>query len=98
MLIISAPSIKLSHSSTGFKVENMYLGARIGLVYLVLFAVAVPWYWRFMPTTAMTICLGMPLWVIFSIAASFLISLVTAGLICCRWPEDVEDRGEDRFE
>ena len=61
--------------------------AAVGLVYALLFVVAVPWYWQFFPARAESILLGMPTWVTIAIAASFVVSALTAWrMLTCRWP------------
>ncbi|MDF1861386.1 MAG: hypothetical protein P1U87_14315 [Verrucomicrobiales bacterium] len=63
----------------------------IWVVYLCLFVIAVPWYW---PADSRQILFGFPLWVVVSIATSFVISCYTAWLFLTRWPEDSEEEGE----
>jgi len=66
----------------------MYLTWRIWLIYLVLFIVAVPWYWWMLPVSGMSVWLGMPLWVVVSLAVSAIVSTFTAALLCRRWPDE----------
>ena len=57
------------------------------MIYVVLFAIAIPWYW---PERELPVVLGMPLWAAVAVGASFLISLFTAWLLLFRWPEEKE--------
>lgn len=58
----------------------------IWLVYLALFALAVPWY---LPAiTAERYLLGLPLWVTVSLGASVLIALFTVYVIQSFWADD----------
>lgn len=56
----------------------------ITFIYLLLFAIGIPWYW---PTDDRTIWLGMPAWVVIAIMASVAISLLTALLFYCPWTD-----------
>jgi hypothetical protein len=71
----------------------------IWVIYLVLFAIAVPWYWTFsfMPIEQTAVWIGFPAWVVVSVAGSFLISCFTALLWVRFWPEEDEDdlEGDD---
>ncbi len=55
------------------------------LVYVVLLAVGIPWYW---PHDDHRIVLGMPGWVIIAIAASACASIFTAWLLAKPWPDE----------
>ncbi len=58
------------------------------IVYLVLFTLAIPWYW---PEDESRLLWGLPIWVTFSIFISILISTYTAYLLLkFPWP------GEDK--
>lgn len=66
----------------------MYLTGRIWWTYAVLFAIAIPWYWQFLPKTALTVVLGFPLWVLVAVCGSAVISAYTAWLLLRReWTE-----------
>ena len=54
-------------------------------IYLLLFIVAVPWYWGEAGSEPV---LGMPLWAVVSISVSFLISCLTAWAAFRTWPSD----------
>ncbi len=54
-------------------------------IYLVLFALSIPWY---LPNKmAMTSCLGLPLWLICCIAIIFLTAIYTVVVIHLFWTE-----------
>tara|TARA_A100001037_G_scaffold149550_1_gene135151 strand:- start:1777 stop:2070 length:294 start_codon:yes stop_codon:yes gene_type:complete len=55
------------------------------VAYLLLFLVAVPWYWGEGGSKPV---LGMPLWAVVSIGVSFLISCLTAWAAFRAWPSD----------
>ena len=70
----------------------MFLRWRIWLVYAVLFAFAVPWYWGLLPhSTAVRLVYGAPLWAVVSVLGSFLISLFTAALLYQPWEGEEAD-------
>ena len=77
---------------------TIYLSRNIWLTYGALLLIAVPWYWRFMPGIAASVCCGMPFWVTVSIAASMMVSLYTGWLLMAHpWPSENEkssDHGE----
>tara|TARA_B100000614_G_scaffold160664_1_gene142360 strand:- start:2082 stop:2321 length:240 start_codon:yes stop_codon:yes gene_type:complete len=58
------------------------------VAYLLLFLVAVPWYWGEGGSKPV---LGMPLWAVVSIGVSFLISCLTAWAAFRTWPSDGEN-------
>jgi hypothetical protein len=60
----------------------------VWLVYAVLFTVAIPWYW---PEDEVLLFLGIPLWAAVSIGVSGLISVFTAWLLLCHWPNDLNE-------
>ena len=65
---------------------------RILLAYLVLFSVAIPWYWQFLPIADDALVLGMPVWAFGATISSLSISLYSAWLLLRRWPcEESED-------
>lgn len=64
-----------------------YLSWWIWLIYLILFGIAVPWYW---PSGSERTWFGFPAWAVVAVAGSFAISSFTAWLWLCRWPEDEE--------
>ena len=63
----------------------------IWIGYLVLFAIAVPWYW---PEGYDRVWLGFPVWVIVSVVTSLAISVYTSWLFIKHWPEQ-ESGGDD---
>jgi hypothetical protein len=71
----------------------MFLRWRIWVVYAVLFGLAVPWYWRFIPLGHGRLWFGMPSWATASIVASLFISLYTAWLLRRRWPDEEASSG-----
>lgn len=68
----------------------------VWIVYLILFAIAIPWYWNLpsLPIDAKSIWFGFPAWVVVSVAGSFLISCFSAILWTCFWPEDDEEEDD----
>ena len=62
--------------------------AGLALTYVLLFVVAVPWYWGEGGSKPV---LGMPLWAVVSIGVSFLISCLTAWAAFRTWPSDGDD-------
>ena len=60
------------------------------VTYLILLAIAVPWYW---PEGYRETVLGLPRWVMVSIGASLFISCLTAWVMLRHWP--VEDETEN---
>ena len=68
---------------------------RAWLIYLLLFGLAVPWYWQFIPGSSSTLIMGMPLWVIAAIVGSAAISAFTAALLSRAWPDEEATRGKE---
>jgi polyferredoxin len=69
---------------------------RILLAYLVLFSIAVPWYWNFLPIADDVLVLGMPAWAFGATIGSLSISLFSAWILSRRWPcEEVEEQQSD---
>jgi len=68
--------------------KNSYLSPWIWLVYLLLFAGAIPWYWS---TETIVLWFGFPRWVVVSVAGSAVISCFTAWLLLTRWPVEGEE-------
>ena len=60
---------------TDSKPKSSRLPMTLTVIYLLLFIVAVPWYWGEGGSKPV---LGMPLWAVVSIGVSFLISCLTA--------------------
>jgi hypothetical protein len=54
-------------------------------VYLVLFAASIPWY---VPEGAPRIVLGVPHWVLASLAATVAIAIFTAVVVRRHWDDD----------
>lgn len=59
----------------------------IWLVYLALFAASVPWY---VPDGPLRIWIGLPHWVVLSIAAIAGAALFTVFVVRRYWPDDEE--------
>lgn len=55
----------------------------VGLAYVALFAIGIPWYW---PRGSTTLWFGMPAWLLTAIAASAGVSLLTALALRRPWP------------
>lgn len=61
----------------------------IGASYLALFGVSVPWY---LPVIEpVPLWLGLPFWVVLSVAGSVGVALFTALVAVRHWPDDPED-------
>lgn len=54
-------------------------------LYLLLLALAVPWYW---PSTSHAVWLGLPAWVCVAIMVSLAASVLTALLMARPWPDE----------
>jgi hypothetical protein len=66
----------------------------IWLVYLLLFALSVPWY---LPANqAPPLWLGLPYWVVISLLAVIAIAGFTAWIIRRHWPLDEDEAIDDR--
>ena len=62
----------------------------IGLVYVVLYALSVPWY---LPAIdPVPIWLGLPFWVVLAVAANLAVALFTSLVVVRTWPR-APDRG-----
>ena len=55
--------------------------------FVVLFAIAIPWYWRWLGGVGHRQVFGMPIWFAVAVAASAAIS-VNAAWQFGRWPDD----------
>ena len=60
----------------------------IWLVYLLLFAVAIPWYWP--AEFRGPLVAGLPTWVAVTIAAVFLLAVWTGCVILFFWDDDFD--------
>ena len=60
----------------------------LAVAYVLLFLVAVPWYWGEGGSKPV---LGMPLWAVVSIGVSFFISCLTAWAAFRTWPSEGGD-------
>ena len=69
-----------------------FFSIRVWIVYLILFVIGIPWYW---PSGDERIFLGFPLWVVVTIAVSFVISCYTARLFWNHWPSLDEEEGQE---
>ena len=61
----------------------------IALVYLILFAFSVPWYLPATGDSEVPLWLGLPYWVVLSIAGNVAVAAFTAFVVTRYWPEDV---------
>ena len=68
--------------------QSKYVKWLIGLIYIVLLAVGVPWYWR---SDDKTIWFGFPAWAMVAIIVSFILSCLTAWLLQRSWSEIPEE-------
>ena len=64
---------------------------RTALVYIMLFLVAIPWYWQWMPRVASLVVGGFPVWVLVSILGSAGVSFWTVATLAKPWPHE-DDR------
>lgn len=64
----------------------LYKRSWIWVVYLVLFALSIPWYLPADDTPALWF--GLPYWVVISVAACFAIACFTAFVVQRFWPDD----------
>ena len=62
----------------------------VWLAYLVLLALAIPWYW---PAGSTAIWLGLPAWVVVALAASVAASALTAAILLCPWHGESHEEG-----
>ena len=74
-------------TTTDYQRGRMYLSWRIWLIYALLFAIAIPWYW---PPEDATRWFGMPVWVVVAVVTSAVISGFTAWLLRRPWPDRPE--------
>ena len=65
------------------------------VTYLIAFAIAVPWYWRWFGELGTQPVFGLPRWVVVSIAASIFISCLTAWVMLRHWPGGDADEPEE---
>ena len=70
----------------------VYLRWWVWATYIVLFAIAIPWYW---PEREWPVVLGMPVWAAVSVGTSLVISIFTAWLLLFHWPEPDATSDED---
>ena len=70
------------------KPKSARLPIALAVAYVLLFVVAVPWYWGEGGSKPV---LGMPLWAVVSVGVSFLISCLTAWAAFRTWPSDGDD-------
>ena len=54
---------------------------RVGMIYIVLTGIGIPWYWGYIPGSSHWFWLGMPLWVVVAVACWRRRPLVTFGLL-----------------
>ena len=71
--------------------KDPYLSWWIWLVYAVLVAAGIPWYW---PKEDTRLLLGLPAWTAVAIVVSVLISAFTAWLLRRPWPDE-DEQDED---
>jgi len=64
---------------------SSFKSTRYVVCFVLLFAVAIPWWWQFAPETGNQLVLGAPLWFVTSIVGSLVISIVTAVLLVVAW-------------
>ena len=70
------------------KPKSTRLPWMLALGFVLLFIVAVPWYWG---EGGAKPVLGMPLWAVVSVGVSFLISCLTAWAAFRTWPSDCDE-------
>ncbi len=76
--------VRVTPSPQRHRIRVMQSASRICLTYVVLFALAIPWYWVWLPD-AIRLVLGMPLWACGALGGSALISCYTAWLLSFPW-------------
>ncbi len=62
----------------------------ISVVYVLLALVAIPWYWRWLPS-ADRIVFGVPLWVASALVGSAIVSCYTGWLLSHPWQGEERD-------
>ena len=67
------------------------------LTIVLLFLVAIPWWWQFVPQLGERVVFGAPVWFLSAVAGSVFTSIVTARFLQLAWDsleqslEEVED-------
>jgi hypothetical protein len=64
------------------------------MVFILLFAVAIPWWWSWIPEIANATLLGAPIWFVSAIGGSLVISFVSMRYLSVAWAslDDEADR------
>ena len=55
------------------------------LTFVLLFTVAIPWWWQFVPQLGERVILGAPVWFLSAVVGSFITSIVTARSLQRAW-------------
>ena len=63
-------------------------------IFAALFAVAIPWYWRWFPELAEYLVVGLPTWFVVAVVGSLAISIYTAWNFRKPWPMESTDSDE----
>ena len=67
---------------------------RIAVMFALLFLLAIPWWWRWVPTIGNRTLWGAPIWFVTAVGGSLLVSIVTVKCLAIAWnaldEEDVE--------
>ena len=63
-------------------------------IFAALFAVAIPWYWRWFPELAEYLVVGLPAWFVVAVVGSLAISIYTAWNFRKPWPMESTDSDE----
>jgi hypothetical protein len=58
---------------------------RAAALFVFLFVVAIPWWWRFLPEIGSRVVMGAPLWFVTSIVGSLIVSAVSARYLAIAW-------------
>lgn len=66
-------------------------GLRLALLFIALFALAVPWYW----SDREWLVWGIPAWFVSAIVFSALVSLVAVMALTKPWPGETDDSKHD---
>ncbi len=67
---------------------------RIAAVFILLFTIAIPWWWRWLPNLGNQTLLGAPIWFVTAVVGSFLISAVTVKCLAIAWDALEDEEAE----
>jgi hypothetical protein len=58
------------------------------LLFIVLFLIAVPWYWRVLGWSSTSIVVGVPVWFAVAVMGSITVSALAAWFLRTPWPAE----------